>query len=123
MQNRRLRVGPVALIGTLATNILNCAISSLAGPVGFTPTQPYILLTHLRAVNTTSGPLAISLFIGASATAAAGSEFAWSAYVIPANDYREWFGEVLLKSTDFLCGGSTTTGLTLEAEGEIGFAT
>jgi hypothetical protein len=120
MQNRALRLGPVALTGTLATTIFNTKITSLAGPAGYTQTQPYSILTHLRVVNTTSGPLAVSLFIGAAATAAAGTEFGFSATVVAAYSYVDWYGRERLENTDYLCGGSTTTGLTISGEGEIG---
>lgn len=121
MQNRPLRVGPVALTATLGTNILNTAITSLAGPVGYTQTQPYALLTHIRVVNKTAAAHTVSLFIGATAGSAAGTEFAFSAYSIPANSYVDWYGRVRLEPGDFLTGGADAiTSLTFEAEGEIG---
>src|SRR5258706_12291339 len=87
MQNRPLRFGPVALSNTLTTNILNCNVTSLAGPVGFTLTQPYLLITHMRAVNKTGSPVTVSLWIGATGGKAAGTEVAWPAPPIPAKSY------------------------------------
>lgn len=121
MQNRALRVGPVAMSATLSTTILNTAIGSLSGPTGYTQTQPYAILTHIRIVNKTAGPVSASLYIGASGASAAGTEFAFNAYSVPANSYVDWYGRVRLESTDYLTGGASAgTSLTFEAEGEIG---
>lgn len=121
MQNRPLRVGPVALTVTLATNILNTAITSLSGPTGYTQTQPYAILTHVRIVNKSASSANVSLYIGATGASAAGSEFAFNAYPVPANSYVDWYGRVRLESSDFLTGGaSAATSLTFQAEGEIG---
>lgn len=121
MQNRPLKVGPVALTATLGTNILNSAITSLSGPIGYTQTQPYVILTHIRIVNKTAGAQSASLFIGATGGSAAGTEFAFNGYSIPANSYVDWYGRLRLESTDFLTGGaSAVTSLTFQAEGEIG---
>jgi len=119
MQNKALRFGPKAVTGSTA-NIFNTTITSLSGPVGYTQTQPYSIITHIRVVNTTGVALAVSAFIGATAGSAAGTEFAWSATVVPANSSLDWYGRVRLESTDFLTALSTTTGLTIEGEGEIG---
>ena len=120
MQNRALRCGPAALANA-AANIVNSAITSLAGPVGYTQTQPYIILTHIRLVNKTAGAVTASLYIGATGASAAGTEFAFNAYSIPANSYVDWYGRVRLESTDFLTGlASAATSITFQAEGEIG---
>jgi hypothetical protein len=120
MQQRAVRIGPVAMAAS-ATNIANSAITSLAGPVGYTQTQPYLLLTHIRIVNKTAGAVNASLFIGATGGSAAGTEFGYSAYSIAANSFVDWYGRVRLESTDFLTGlASAATSLTFEGEGEIG---
>lgn len=121
MQNKSLRVGPTA-IAAAAANILNGAVTSLAGPVGVTLTQPVMTLTHIRVVNKTGGAVALSLFIGATGGSAAGTEFGFGANAIPANSYVDWYGKLRLESTDFLTGfAGAVTSLTLEAEGEVGF--
>ena len=73
--NKTLRFGPVALAASLTTNIINPAVSSLAGPVGFTMTQPYIILKHIRILNKTAGPVSFSLWIGGTGGNVAGTEF------------------------------------------------
>jgi hypothetical protein len=123
MQNRPFAFGPVALTNTLTTNILNSNVTSLAGPVGFTLTQPYILLTHIRIVNKTTSAATVSLWIGATGANTAGTEFAWQAKVVPANDSIDWFGRIRLDSTQFLVGGAgTATALSIQGEGEIGIS-
>lgn len=120
--NRTFRFGPVALTNTLTTNILNCNISSLTGPVGFTATQPYILLRHLRVVNKTNVAVTVSLWIGTTGANAAGTEFAWQGCSVPANSALDWYGQIRLEAADFLVGGaSASTSLSLQGEGEIGF--
>lgn len=122
-QNKTIRVGPVALSATLTTNILNPAITSLAGPVGFTMTQLYLILRHIRIVNKTSGAVTFSLWLGATGGNAAGTEVIGTALSVPANSAFDWYGLLRLDAADFLVGGaSAATSLTFEAEGEIGIA-
>lgn len=122
-QNKLIRVGPVALTTTLTTNILNGAVTSLAGPVGITLTQPIIILSHIRIINKTASSATFSLWIGATGANAAGTEFMGIGTSVGANSYVDWFGRLVLNSTDFLVGGAgTTTALTLQAEGEVGFS-
>lgn len=122
-QNKKMRFGPVALTTSLTTNILNPNVTSLAGPVGFTLAQPYLVLKHVRVVNKTASAATVSLWIGATGANAAGTEFAWQATSVPANSYVELFCDVRLDAADFLVGGAgTTTALTFEAEGEIGIS-
>src|SRR5258707_10868280 len=102
MQNRPLRFGPVALSNTLTTNILNCNVTSLAGPVGFTLTQPYLLITHMRAVNKTGSPVTVSLWIGATGRNPAGTGVPWQATSIPGNSYIDWDGALPLHAADVL---------------------
>src|SRR5271155_1947052 len=120
MQNRPLRVGPVAMTTVLSTTILNTSLSALAGPTGYTVTQPYAILTHVRVVNTTAGSLNVSLYIGATGASVAGTAFALNAYPVAATSYVDWYGRVRLESTDYLTGGASGDGVTFQAEGEIG---
>jgi len=119
--NKLFRFGPVALTTTLTTNILNPNVTSLAGPVGFTMTQPYILLRHIRIVNKTASVVTFSLWIGTTGANAAGTEFMGQATSVAPNFYVEWYGLLRLDAADFLVGGSgTATALSIEGEGEIG---
>lgn len=121
MQNKSLRVGPVALANA-AANILNGAVTSLAGPVNVTLTQPVITLSHIRLVNKTAGAVTATLYIGATGGSAAGTEYAFNGTSIPANSYVDWYGRLRLESTDFLSGlAGAATSITFQAEGEVGF--
>jgi hypothetical protein len=118
--NKVIRFGPVAL-GASAANIVNTAITSLAGPAGYTQTQPYVIIRHIRIVNKTSSAATCTLYIGATGGSAAGTEFLGTALSVAANSYVDWYGMVRLDSGDYLTGlASAGTTLTFEAEGEIG---
>ncbi len=120
-QNKSFRFGPVALTNTLTTNILNPNVTSVAGPVGFTMTQPYILLTHLRIVNKTAGAVTCSFWLGATGANAAGTEVIAQGTAVAANSFLDWYGRLRLDAADFLVGGAgAATSLSLEGEGEIG---
>jgi hypothetical protein len=120
-QNKVIRFGPVALTNTLTTNIVNPNVTSLAGPVGFTMTQPYVILRHVRIVNKTGGAVTCSFWLGATGGNVAGTEVIGQALSVPANSYFDWYGLLRLDSADFLVGGaSANTSLSFEAEGEIG---
>lgn len=123
MQNTPLKLGPVALTVTLTTNIMNTNVTSLAGPVGITLSQPYAIMTHIRVVNKTGSAATVSLWKGATGANTAGTEYLWSATSVPANSYVDWYGRDKFTNSDFLVGGAGTgTALTLQGEGEIGFS-
>lgn len=120
--NRLMTIGPVALTTTLTTNILNLGVTSLAGPVGITLTQPIIILRHVRIVNKTGTAATFSLWLGLTGANTAGTEFIGTATSVAAASYYDWYGMAQLVSTQFIVGGSATaTALTFQAEGEVGF--
>lgn len=119
--NKVWNFGPVALTTTLTTNILNPNITSLAGPVGFTMTQPYLILRHIRIVNKTASAATFSLWLGATGGNAAGTEVIGQGVSVAANSFVDWYGILRIESTQFLVGGAgTTTALSIQGEGEIG---
>lgn len=119
--NATFRTGPVAMANA-AANILNGAVTSLSGPVGLTLPQPVIYVRKVTIVNKTAGAVNASLFIGATGGSAAGTEYLFSAYPVPANSYVERYANTKMSSTDFLSGlASAATSLTIEIEGEVGF--
>ena len=121
--NKIFSFGPVALSATLTTNIFNTTITSLAGPVGYTQTQPYAVIRHIRVVNKTSSAATFSLYKGASATNAAGTEVVGTAVSVPGNSYFDWYGSMRFDAADFLVGGAgTATALTIQGEGELGIS-
>lgn len=120
--NKLIRFGPVALSNTLTTNIVNPTVTSLAGVTGFTMTQPYVVLRHVRVTNVTGSAATMTMCVGATgATATASNSFMGFGLSVPANSYIDWYGSLRLDAADFLVGGSgTASALTFEAEGEIG---
>lgn len=106
---------------TLTTNIINPTVTSLSGPVGFTMTQPYVVLKHIRIVNKTGSAATFSLWVGATGANAAGTEVIGQALSVAANTAFDWYGLLRLDAADFLVGGAgTAAALTIEGEGEIG---
>lgn len=121
--NKSLRFGPVIMSATLTTNILNPNITSLAGPVGYTQTQPYLIIRHIRIVNKTGSAATFSLWLGATGANAAGTEVIGQGLSVAANSAYDWYGLLRLDSADFLVGGAGTgSALTIEGEGEIGIS-
>lgn len=119
--NKQMSFGPVAMSATLTTNILNCNVTSLSGPVGFTMTQPYLVIKHIRVVNKTAGPVTFSLWKGATGGNAAGTEVVGTAQSVAANSSYDWYGWMRFDAADFLVGGASAgTSLTISGEGEIG---
>jgi len=120
--NKLVSWGPVALTTTLTTNILNFNITSLAGPVGITLTQPYFIMRHVRIVNKTASAATFSLYLGATAANTAGTEVIGTGLSVAGNTAYDWYGLMRMDVAQFLVGGSgTATALTIQGEGEIGF--
>lgn len=118
--NKIIRFGP-AYLANAAANIVNCAITSLTGPTGYTQTQPYLIIRHIRLVNKTTSNATATLYIGATGASAGGTEFLGSAISIAANSAYDWYGMVRLDSADYLTGlASASSTITFEGEGEIG---
>jgi hypothetical protein len=121
MQNKTVRFGPIALTNTYTTNILNPPTTTGGTNCG-TP-NTYVILRHIRIVNKTGGSVTFRLFIGATGSNTAGTEFMGYDMSVGANSYVDYYGMVRLDSSDYLVGGASAgSSLTLEAEGEIGLA-
>ena len=122
-QNKLLRFGPVALVLTTPTNIINPTITSLAGVVGFTATQPYVIIRHVRIVNITASAATCTFAVGTTGvTPTSANSVIGFGLSVAANSYVDWYGQLRLDAADFLVGfANTTLALTFEGEGEIGF--
>jgi hypothetical protein len=121
--NKILNFEPVALTATLTTNIFNTTITTLTGPVGWTATNPYAIIRHVRVTNKTGSAATVSLWKGATGGNVAGTEWVWSAVSVPANSYIDWYGVARFDAVDFLVGGAgTATALTITLEGEVGLS-
>lgn len=121
-QNRTLNIPPIALPTGAAANILNCAIASLAGPVGLTLTQPYLLIKHVRVTNRTGGALTFTLWKGATGASANGTEWLFQTYSVPANSYVDAYIAQRIDSSDFITALASGAGLVATFDGEVGFA-
>ena len=119
--NKKFRFGPIALSTTLTTNLLNPPAAS--GGVNGGGAAQYIVLHHLHILNKTGSSATFSLYVGATAANAAGTEFWGTAVSVPANSFVDWYGALRLDAADFLVGGAgTTLALVISGEGEIGVA-
>lgn len=123
-QNKNINIGPVILSAVLTTNIINPNITSVAGPVGFTMTQPYLLIRKITISNKTGTAATFSLWKGATGANLAGTEIIGTGMSVAANSSVEKYFQFLrLDAADFLVGGSgTAAALTFEAQAEIGIS-
>jgi hypothetical protein len=124
VQNTRLQIPAVVANVTLTTLLLNPFITALTGPTGFVATQPYILVRHIRAVNTsTTTQYTVTCFYGTANTLAA----IWSAAPVAASSYIDWYGELKLTGTStsagfLLWGGASNAAIYFNFDdAEIGF--
>jgi hypothetical protein len=133
MQNKILNFEPAYLatasLSTLGANIMNCAITSagtaiIASSIGFTATQPYAILKHIRIQNQlTTTSVNATLYKGASLSSVAGQEFAFSSVSIPAQSYLDWYGQHRFDSGDFLTGYcNLPSSVIINIDGEIGLS-
>jgi hypothetical protein len=121
MQNKKFRFGPIALVTTTTTNILNPPTAT--GGVNGGSSAQYIILNHIRIVSKTNVATNVSLYLGATGANAAGTEVIGNGLSVAANSYIDWYGLMRLDSTDFLVGGaSANASLVIQGEGEIGVA-
>lgn len=117
--NKIFRFGPVALTNTLTTDILKP--TTAAGGTNAGSSGAYIVLRHVRIVNKTAGAVTFSLWLGASAGNAAGTEVIGTATSVAANSAYDFYGMLRLDTAEVLVGGaSANTSLTIQGEGEIG---
>ena len=122
MADKPFKFGPTGLAnGTYVTNLLNPPAQAAAGiPAADMPaTNIGLLVRHISIVNTTAGALTFRLCLGATgASTAATSVVGWDRSVAAGSSY-EWYGQMKLLPTDFLVGGGSVTGLTIEGEGTM----
>ena len=121
MQNKPFRFGPLALTTTLTTDLLRPPTTS--GGVNAGAANCYIILKHIRIVNRTSAAATFSLWLGASAGNAAGTEVIGQGLTVQANQAFDWYGLLRIDYADYLVGGAgSANALTIQGEGEIGVA-
>lgn len=119
MANKILDIEPAA-VPTSIGNLLNCGITSLAGPVGYTQTQPYVIIKHIRLTNRTASAITVTLYKGATGGSTAGTEFGFAAVSVPANQSLDYYTQARFEAADFLTGIAGGAGVTINIAGEIG---
>jgi hypothetical protein len=121
MNNKAFRSGPIALTTTLTTNILNPPTTT--GGTNAGSSSQWILVKKITVVNKTTSAATVSLWLGATGANAAGTEYEFQAFSVPANSAVERFVYTRLDAADFIVGGAgTATALSIMFEGEIGVA-
>jgi hypothetical protein len=120
--NKVIRFGPAYISNSIA-NILNCTVTSFAGPVGIIPTIAalYLIIRHIRIVNKTASAATCILYIDATGGSTAGKEFLGGTLSIAAYSPYDWYGMLRLDAADFLTGiAGTASALVIQGEGEVG---
>lgn len=119
--NKIFNIQPAAITSTVATNILNCNVTAVTGPVGMTMTQPYLVVKHIRAVNNDTSSHNLYLYKGASLGAVATTALA-QGQVIPANSAVDvYYGQLRLDAADFVTGSADVANkLVLFFDADIG---
>jgi len=123
--NRQFRVGP-SYVANAAANILNGTVTSLAGttPVSLF-VAPVIYVKHITLTNKTAGGVTCTLYVGATAGSAGGTEIMGQGQTIAANSSIEKFfagSGLRMDAVDFLTGvAGAATSIVFEAEIEAGF--
>lgn len=99
--------GPLALTNTYTTNVFNQ-----------TRSEVYDVINHIHVANKSGSAATFRLFLGATGANAAGTELFYDVSVA-AGGVFDWYGKVVMLSTDFLVGGaSASTALTITIMGE-----
>lgn len=127
--NKILNIQP-QFVPAAAGNLLNPTITTLTGPVGFTATQPYLIITHIRVTNNDAAAAhTVKLFKGATGGSAAGTEVIWAGGAsIPAaaagnQPWLDWYGKLRVDAADFITGvADIASKVTIEFDAEIGFS-
>ncbi len=118
--NKIIRMRP-SYIANAAANLVNPP--TLTGGTGLAGTNAstYIVIRHIEIVNSTASAVTFSLYVGATAGSAGGTEVCGGAQSVPANSSFQWYGMLRLEPADFLSGvASSASSLIFHAEGEIG---
>jgi len=122
MQAAQFTTSP-AFVAAAAANILNGAVSSLAGPVGVTLPQPIVYIKKIQLANATGTGRAVTLFLGATGGSTAGTEILQKTVAAGDTVSEFWGGNGLkMTSTQFLTGvAAAASAVTISITFEIGF--
>lgn len=98
-----LNVAPIAL-GNAAANLLNCNVTSLAGPIGLTVNQPFIVIEHIHFANIDTSTRWFSLYKGATAGSVGTTALFFQRPILPLDVYDYFPSDLRLDAADFLTG-------------------
>lgn len=128
-QNKILNMPAVYLstlsLTTMGYTLLNSSVTTLTpGGIGFTGTQPYVILKHMRIMNAlTTSAVTVSLYRGALLSSVGGSQFAWDNVSLPPQGFLDWVGQDRFDSADYLGGiASLAQAVVINMTGEIGLS-
>lgn len=119
MQNKRFSIGPTRLTNA-AANYLNPPAAS--GGVGITSAQ-VAYVYEITLINTDSSARTISLYKGATAGSAAGTEIIPPSFSLAAGQQQKFYftSPLRFESADFLSGlASVTNVVNIIIDGEVG---
>lgn len=116
---KRLNIEPQFLPATVG-NLLNGAFASLSGPIGFTPTQPRIVVKEIRIISTDDGGFSFSIYKGASGGSSAGTLQLTGG--LGSLEMLVFPVDIVLDAGDFLTGiASTSSKVVVSIAAEIEF--
>lgn len=120
---KRLNIQAQSLSYGTVANLLNGAFASLSGPVGFTPTQPRIIVKSISVTNPTGTAVEFAIYKGASGAETSGTEvLAGNADAMSTVELEQ---DLVLDAVDFLTGAAksnTSAGpIVVNVSAEIGF--
>lgn len=107
------------MLGTLKRIAGPAYISNAAADIYTPPASTiYTVIRHIHIANKTAGAVTFSLYVGATAGSAGGTEL-FGTHSIPANTEFDYYCMLKMISTDFLSGiASAATSLVITVEGE-----
>jgi hypothetical protein len=128
MQNKILNIPPAFLstlsLTTMGFNLLNATVTTLTpGGVGFTGTQPYIIVKHLRISNAlTTSAVTVTLYKSTILSSASSAAYAWDNVSLPAQSYLDYVGQDRFDA-DYLSGiASLPQAVVINMTAEIGIS-
>ncbi len=119
-QNKILNV-PQQYVPASAGNLLNPALGSVSGPVGFTMTQPYLIVKHVRITNKDTSAHSVTFYKGATGGSTGGTEVFFANYSLAAQSFQDWYGSLRVDAADFITGiAAVASQIGVEFDCEIG---
>lgn len=118
---KKLNINASVIVQGSVSDLLNGALTSLAGPVGFSLNQPRLIVKRIQVINpSTSLGTLFAIYKGASGGHAAGTEVIYAS--INQTSTIDLETDLVLDASDFLTGTCISSGsLTVNISAEIEF--